>query len=172
MKTKFTRICTSILLFFALTLSAYAQQVSGTVSDENGVPLPGATVVVEGTSTGVSTDFDGNYSITSDMDTPFTIEASSVGFKAMSAEVSSSSTVNFVLEDNTALDEVVVSASRTPQRIFESPVTIERFGIKDIATNASADFYDGLEKFLENPSTIIQLPIFYKNIKTYIFTIY
>ena len=47
MKTKFTRICTSILLFFALTLSAYAQQVSGTVSDENGVPLPGATVVVE-----------------------------------------------------------------------------------------------------------------------------
>ena len=51
MKTKILKICTSFLLFFAVTLSAYAQQISGTVSDENGVPLPGATVVVEGTST-------------------------------------------------------------------------------------------------------------------------
>ncbi len=125
---------------------SYAQTtVTGSVTDKNSQPLSGATVVIVGTSTGVVADFDGNYSITSDMDTPFTLEASSVGFKAMSAEVSSSSTVNFTLEDNTALDEVVVSASRTPQRIFESPVTIERFGIKDIATNASADFYDGLE---------------------------
>ena len=63
MKTKIFKICTSFLLFFALTLSAYAQQISGTVSDENGVPLPGATVVVEGTSTGVSTDFDGLFSM-------------------------------------------------------------------------------------------------------------
>ena len=125
---------------------SYAQTtVTGSITDKNSQPLSGATVVIVGTSTGVVADFDGNYSITSDMDTPFTLQASSVGFTAMSAEVSSSSTVNFVLEDNTALDEVVVSASRTPQRIFESPVTIERFGIKDIATNASADFYDGLE---------------------------
>ena len=125
---------------------SYAQTtVTGSVTDSNSQPLSGATVVIVGTSTGVVADFDGNYSITSDMDTPFTLQASSVGFTAMSAEVSSSSTVNFVLEDNTALDEVVVSASRTPQRIFESPVTIERFGIKDIETNASADFYDGLE---------------------------
>ena len=125
---------------------SYAQTtVTGSITDSNSQPLSGATVVIVGTSTGVVADFDGNYSITSDMDTPFSIEASSVGFKAMSAEVSSSSTVDFVLEDNTALDEVVVSASRTPQRIFESPVTVERFGIKDIKTNASADFYDGLE---------------------------
>ena len=125
---------------------SYAQTtVTGSVTDKNSQPLSGATVVIVGSSTGVVADFDGNYSITSDMDTPFTLQASSVGFKAMSAEVSSSSTVNFVLEDNSALDEVVVSASRTPQRIFESPVTIERFGTKDIATTASADFYDGLE---------------------------
>ena len=125
---------------------SYAQTtVTGSITDKNSQPLSGATVVIVGSSTGVVADFDGNYSITSDMDTPFTLQASSVGFKAMSAEVSSSSTVNFVLEDNSALDEVVVSASRTPQRIFESPVTIERFGTKDIATTASADFYDGLE---------------------------
>ena len=125
---------------------SYAQTtVNGSVTDANSQPLSGATVVIVGSSTGVVADFDGNYSITSDMDTPFTLEASSVGFQAMSVEVSSSSTVNFTLEDNTSLDEVVVSASRTPQRIFESPVTIERFGVKDIANTASADFYDGLE---------------------------
>ena len=125
---------------------SYAQTtVNGSVTDSNSQPLAGATVVIAGSSTGVVADFDGNYSITSDMDTPFTLEASSVGFQAMSAEISSSSTVNFTLEDNTALDAVVVSASRTPQRIFESPVTVERFGIKDIKNTASADFYDGLE---------------------------
>jgi len=125
---------------------SYAQTtVTGSITDKNSQPLSGATIIIVGTSTGVVADFDGNYSITSDMDTPFSIEASSVGFKAMSAEVNSSSTVDFVLEDNSALDEVVVSASRTPQRIFESPVTIERFGIKDIRNTASADFYDGLE---------------------------
>jgi len=125
---------------------SYAQTtVNGSVTDSNSQPLAGATVLVVGSSTGVVADFDGNYSITSDMDMPFTLQASSVGFQAMSVEVNSSSTVNFTLEDNTALDAVVVSASRTPQRIFESPVTVERFGIKDIKNTASADFYDGLE---------------------------
>jgi outer membrane receptor protein involved in Fe transport len=125
---------------------SYAQTtVNGSVTDVNSQPLSGATVMIVGSSTGVVADFDGNYSITSDMDTPFTLHASSVGFQAMSVEVSSSSIVNFTLEDNTSLDEVVVSASRTPQRIFESPVTIERFGVKDIKNTASADFYDGLE---------------------------
>jgi outer membrane receptor protein involved in Fe transport len=40
---------------------------------------------------------------------------------------------------------VVISASRTPERIFESPVTVERFGLKEIKNTASADFYGGLE---------------------------
>jgi len=124
----------------------YAQTtVSGSITDQNNQPLSGATIIVVGTSSGVAADFDGNYSITVDMDTPFSIEASSVGFKPATAEVTGNSTINIVLEDNSALDEVVVSASRTPQRVFESPVTIERFGTKDIRTTASADFYDGLE---------------------------
>ena len=65
-----------------------------------------------------------------------TVTASMVGFQSSSQNVDSSGTVNFELEDGTFLDEVVVSASRTPQRIFESPVTIERFGVKEIANTA------------------------------------
>jgi TonB-dependent SusC/RagA subfamily outer membrane receptor len=108
MKTKFTRICTSLLLFFALTLSAYAQQISGTVSDENGVPLPGATVLVQGTSNGVSTDFDGNYSISASQGD--TLVFSFVGYASQSVVVGSSATVNVSLEPDNTLEEVVVTA--------------------------------------------------------------
>ena len=134
------------ILIMLVGVFTYAQTtVSGSITDQNNQPLSGATVIVVGTSSGVAADFDGNYSITVDMDTPFSIEASSVGFKPATVEVSGSSTINIVLQDDSALDEVVISASRTPQRVFESPVTIERFGTKDIRTTASADFYDGLE---------------------------
>jgi TonB-linked SusC/RagA family outer membrane protein len=108
MKTKIFKICTSFLLFFALTMSAYAQQISGTVSDENGVPLPGATVVVDGTSTGVSTDFDGNYSI--DASQGDVLVFSYVGYQSQSVSVGTSSTVDVSLEPDSLLDEVVVTA--------------------------------------------------------------
>jgi len=134
------------ILIMLVGVFTYAQTtVSGSITDQNDQPLSGATVIVVGTSSGVAADFDGNYSITVDMDAPFSIQASSVGFKPATVEVTGSSTINIVLQDDTALDEVVVSASRTPQRVFESPVTVERFGTKDIRTTASADFYDGLE---------------------------
>ena len=50
-----------------------------------------------------------------------------------------------LLEDETQLGEIIVSASRTPERIFESPVSVERFDIRDVKNTASADFYGGLE---------------------------
>ena len=125
---------------------SYAQTtINGNVTDQNGQPLTGANVIADGTSSGAQTDFDGNYSFTVDSEGTVSVTASMVGFQSSSQNVDSSGTVNFELEDGTFLDEVVVSASRTPQRIFESPVTIERFGVKEIANTASADFYDGLE---------------------------
>ena len=125
---------------------SYAQTtINGNVTDQNGQPLAGANVIVDGSSTGAQTDFDGNYSFKSDAEGSMTVTASMMGFQSSSQNVDSSGTLDFKLEDGTFLDEVVVSASRTPQRIFESPVTIERFGIKEIANTASADFYDGLE---------------------------
>ncbi len=65
MKTKFSGILTLLLAFVVQFTFAQEKTVSGTVSDNNGLPLPGATVVIQGTSTGVSTDFDGKYSILS-----------------------------------------------------------------------------------------------------------
>ena len=50
-----------------------------------------------------------------------------------------------LIENATSLDEVVVSASRTPERIMESPVTVERMDIRAIRNTSSPSFYDGLE---------------------------
>ena len=133
------------LLFFCV--SSYAQTtVRGNVSDQNGQPLPGANVIVVGASSGAVTDFDGNFTLTTNQNPPFMLRASSVGFEAQTQEVTSNNqTINFTLQEGTELDEIVISASRTPERIFESPVTVERFGLKEIKNTASADFYDGLE---------------------------
>ena len=139
-----TILKTLVLLF---SVASFAQTtVKGTVNDASGLPLPGANVIVVGTSTGVVTDFDGNFTLNVSQNPPFSIQVSSVGFQTLSQEITKNNeTLAIVLNEGSFLDEVVISASRTPERIFESPVTVERFGIKDIKTSASADFYDGLE---------------------------
>lgn len=132
-------------MFFCV-ISFAQTTVKGNVSDESGQPLPGANVIVVGTTTGAFTDFDGNYILTFDQDPPFSIQVTSIGFEPITKEVTANNqTIDFVLKEGNQLDEVVISASRTPERIFESPVTVERFGLKDIKNTASADFYDGLE---------------------------
>ena len=139
-----TILKTFVLLF---CVASFAQTtVKGTVNDASGLPLPGANIIVVGTSTGVVTDFDGNFTLTVSQNPPFSIQVSSVGFETLSQEITKNNeTLAITLNEGSFLDEVIVSASRTPERIFESPVTVERFGIKDIKTSASADFYGGLE---------------------------
>ena len=70
----------SLLLFsaFLVVNALQAQTVSGTVSDSNG-PLPGASVVVKGTTNGTQTDFDGNYTL-NDVDSGATIVFSYIGY--------------------------------------------------------------------------------------------
>lgn len=139
----------TFLRAFALLfcVASFAQTtVKGTVSDDSGMPLAGANIIVTGTSSGAMTDFDGNFTLSTSEIPPFTIQISSVGFETLSQQVSKNNqTLSITLKEGNALDEVVISASRTPERIFESPVTVERFGIKDIKTTPAVDFYGGLE---------------------------
>lgn len=134
-----------LLLFFCGVM--YSQtKISGSVVDDNGQPIPGANIILVGTSTGTITDFDGRFSISVNQTPPFSVRASSIGFETVVKQVTANNqTLAFVLKEGTALDEVVISASRTPERIFESPVTVERLGLKEIKNTASADFYDDLE---------------------------
>ncbi len=99
----------SLLLLGAFVCfgAVQAQTVSGTVSDSSG-PLPGASVVVKGTTNGTQTDFDGNYTL-NDVAGDATLVFSYIGYASMEVAVNGQSTINVTLqEDATALDEVVI----------------------------------------------------------------
>ena len=139
----------TILKVFTLLFCvvSFAQTtIRGKITDNSGLPLPGANIVLVGTSSGTVSDFDGNYTLIVDQEPPFSIRVSYTGFKEQTLEITTNNqTVDVTLLEGNELDEVVISASRTPERIFESPVTVERFGIREIKNTASPDFYGGLE---------------------------
>ena len=141
MKT-FLRIFT---LLFGIV--SFAQTtVTGTVNDESGMPLPGANVIVMGTSSGAISDFDGKFTLSVSQAPPFTVQISSVGFTSATEEVTANNQdLSITLIEGSFLDEVVVTASRVPQRIFESPVTVEKYSLKNIQRTPSADFFEGLQ---------------------------
>ncbi len=137
------------LFFCGIT---YAQtSVSGSVKDSKNEPVPGANVKVIGDSAGTVTDSDGNFSLSTAKKPPFNLEVSSVGYETKKFSVSSNNQkVSVALtNEETKLEEIVVSASRAPERIRESPVTIERFTVKDVKKAAAPSFYDGLENLKE-----------------------
>lgn len=107
MKTKITLILTLCLVFVAQIAFAQQKTISGTVSDESGIPLAGVNILVKGTSTGTQTDFDGKYSISARTGDVLTFTY--VGLKSQEITVGTSSTINAtMIEDASVLDEVIV----------------------------------------------------------------
>ena len=136
-----------LLLFLLSSAIAFSQTtVNGKVVDQSLNPVAGANIVVLGTTVGAISDFDGSFTLTVNETPPFQIQVTSIGYTPSTQDITSADqTVTVTLEEGSELDEVVISASRTPERIFESPVTIERVGVREIRNTPSADFYDGLE---------------------------
>ena len=120
-----------------------AQSISGTVSDENGVPLPGATVLVEGTQNGVSTDFDGNYSI--DASSGDTLVFSFVGYSSQSVVVGSSATVNVSLQPDNALSEVVVTALGVKRNVKAVGYSITQVDGGELSDNKTTNAINALQ---------------------------
>lgn len=108
MKMKITK---SLLLFsFLLTYVVSAQETSirGVVKDVSGVPLPGVNIVIQGTSTGIQTDFNGFYTIKA---APGAVLVFSyVGLQKQSIAVGASSQIDVTMQYGEALDEVIVVA--------------------------------------------------------------
>lgn len=125
--------------------------ITGSITDSNKQPVPGANVKVIGDSTGTTTDSEGNFKLTTSASLPFKLEVTSVGYEKKNVSVTSNNQkVTVVINDEeTKLNEIVVSASRTPERVIESPVTIERMGIQQIKNSTAATYYDGLENLKE-----------------------
>ncbi|WP_209402468.1 TonB-dependent receptor [Pseudozobellia sp. WGM2] len=102
-----------LILTFLICLSsqgvfAQAQEINGTVMDAEGVPLPGASIVIKSTTTGTQTDFDGNFTINANVGDVLVF--SYLGFNSQEVPVSNNSSYQIELVENTAmLDEVVVT---------------------------------------------------------------
>jgi len=140
-----TILLVSLLL---LGFGGHAQTtVNGTVNDQNGEPVAGANVVIIGKAVGTVTDFDGNFVLQTSEQPPFQIRVTSIGYSDYIANITSNNqTISVSMQESqTLLDEIVISASRTPERIFESPVSVERFGLREIKSTTAPTFYDGLQ---------------------------
>ncbi|MCM5662596.1 SusC/RagA family TonB-linked outer membrane protein [Galbibacter mesophilus] len=133
-----------LTLVFALILQfSYGQEktVTGVVTDQDGLPLPGANVTVKGTSTGTQTDFDGNYSINTSSGS--TLVFSYLGQKTVERNVGASSTINVTLEqDAQALEEVIVTAyGTTTKEAFTGSASVvgsEELEIRNVTSPIAA----------------------------------
>ena len=105
-----------LVVLMLLSGFVYSQDsISGSVTDENNNPIPGASIVVEGTNRGVVTDFDGNYSINASTGEQLTF--SSLGFSSQTVTIGNQTQINISLATAVdLLDEVVVSGYQTQQR--------------------------------------------------------
>ncbi|MDE3143877.1 MAG: TonB-dependent receptor [Bacteroidota bacterium] len=146
MRKIFSFISLLIILVIS-TITSYAQTttVSGSVKNSKSKEVVTAvSVTIKGTTTGTFTDDNGYFKFTTTQKPPFVLVFSSVGFTEKEVAVSQvSDEINVQIAPSYTLgDEVVVSASRVPERILESPVSIERVSATAIRNSAAPSYYD------------------------------
>lgn len=125
-------------------LNAQQKSITGTVNDDTGVPLPGVNIVIDGTTRGTLTDFDGNFSIDASSDE--TLVFSYLGMKSKSIVLQGETQFNIVLEaDSEALEEVVVVGYGTQKKsdIVSSVVSIDEEKMLKVATSDIGEMLRG-----------------------------
>ena len=130
--------------------------ISGSITDsETGESIPGANIIVVGSRTGAATDFDGNFVLTSSTELPFSIEVSSIGFNSTILEVTSADQqISISLEAGQNLDEIIISASRRPQKISESPQSVSIITARDLENNSNVT--DPIRSLVDIPGVQLQ----------------
>ena len=112
--------------------------ISGTVTDSSGNPLPGASVIELDTNNGTTTDFDGNFSLNVDNENP-TLEVSFIGFQTQIVNVSGNEALNIkLLESVSALDDVVVVGYGT-QNARDLTSAIAKISIDDTSVKSTSN---------------------------------
>ncbi|MEG3657664.1 TonB-dependent receptor [Arenibacter palladensis] len=124
-------------------------QVSGTITDTDGMPLPGASIVEKGTSNGTQTDFDGNFNISVKAQNAILV-VSYLGFSTKEVALSGQSQLNIILEESAAgLDEVVVVGYGTQKRANVTGA-VSQIGQEVFEDRATADIATSLQGALPN----------------------
>lgn len=140
------------LLFSAMGATAQnTGTIEGTVTDqESGEVMPGVNVALIGTTKGAATNEAGVYEITEIEPGTYTVKATYLGYATfesdeLTVEAGQTITLNIGLEQTVWRgNEVVVSGSRRPEKLLESPTTIERVSLEDIETSGGSTFMSTL----------------------------
>jgi iron complex outermembrane receptor protein len=123
-----------VFTFLIFPFFAFAQgTVTGNTTEAStGNPLPGVNVIIKGTTTGTTSDFDGNFTINVEA-FPSVLVFSSVGFTTQEVNVDSAQSLSIAMQDGVALDEIVITGNRSkPRTILNSPVPIDNFGVEEL----------------------------------------
>ncbi|AOW08916.1 TonB-dependent receptor [Flavobacterium gilvum] len=145
------KLCLFFITLFFCSVSFAQNSIKGVVTDEKNQPVLGVNINVVGTDEGAVTESDGTFALITTKKLPFSIEITALGYLSVKTKVESvSQKINIKLkEEETKLNEIVVSASRAPERVLQSPVAIERMGIQQVKSTTAPTFYDGLENLKE-----------------------
>ena len=135
--------------FFSIIAFGQNTIINGSVKNSaTGESVPAVSITVKGSVAGTYTDDKGNFTLQVKTPLPLTIIVSSIGFKLQEVPVTTASakvSVSLIPESSLG-QEVVVAATRTPSRILESPVTIERISAANIRNTAAISYYDMISK--------------------------
>ncbi|MCL6272631.1 SusC/RagA family TonB-linked outer membrane protein [Muricauda sp. 2012CJ35-5] len=127
-----------LTLFSYTAVLAQEKTISGTVTDSDGLPLPGVNIVVEGTTTGTQTDFDGNYAISASQGQ--VLAFSYIGQKDARREVGASDVINVQMEEDAqALEEVVVTALGIKREKQALGYAVTEVGSEDLEQRPDGD---------------------------------
>jgi iron complex outermembrane receptor protein len=159
MKQKYFLKAFTIAFMFMLPLGLLAQTVKGKVTDSSGGALPFMNIVEKGnTSNGIVSDDNGEFSITF-KSLPASIVISSMGFKTKTVKVTNSSFLTIVVQEDNALNEVVITGSRTPARSnTKSPLPIDIVSAKDLVSTGQTTFDKALQYKIPSFNTV-QTPV-------------
>ena len=147
MRNHLLQLTVAIATCCIISFSAFSQSVtlSGVVKNSaNKEAIPAVSVSIKGTGAGTFTDDKGFFKLVTTKSLPLTLVFTSIGFESKEISITSeTSNIQVDLAAASALGtEVVVSASRVPERILESPVSIERVGLSAIRSTPATSYYD------------------------------
>ena len=137
--------CLFVIVIYNNAISQNLVTISGSITAaDTKRPLQSVSVTIKGTKIGTITDAKGLFKIATTQQPPFTVVISSLGFSTKEVQVNAGQlSISAELESSTELlgQTVVVAASRIPERILESPVSIERLNSSAIKASPSVDYY-------------------------------
>ena len=143
-KLLFFKLVCLVFIFFSYDGYSQNKNISGTLTDNSGITLPGVSVIIKGTTIGVSTDFDGKYNLSAT--TGQTLVFSYMGFKTNEVVVGNANIYNVILEtDNTLLDEVIVVGygSQKKSDVISSVASVSSENLNRVPSSDIGDMLKG-----------------------------